>query len=304
MPPFDLHLKLHPAFHRHCSIRIEGDDTGLATFEAELTGLLPRVVLTLPVESGHMAVLRARCLSMLERWDEQWSRSGLDGIWIDGMLDSSDSKPRTFKLWSPDSGNVAHAMLSAVLDCFPVEHCNGVTGELLEIVRSYLELQPPVIVIKEVPLRVRLAPWMHRRDAQEIEKCLSALPEDSDLIVDASGVERFGQGLANILPMTWLLKRIRAVHWIAESVDADALIAYGVEPSTIEIIHHPPISPMGHPIVLGGIVVSSPALVSLASSGTRIELVRAFRQEHRLTIEQASRAAGELINIVATNLIF
>ena len=199
--------------------------------------------------------------------------------------------------------SAAHAMVAAALDCFPSEHCWGVAGVLLESVRSYFELQRPVTVTNEVPPRLRLAPWVHRKDANEIEKSLRVLPQDGDLIVDASGVESFGQAVASILPMAQLLGRSGAVHWVVRSVDVDVLIAHGVALSTIEIVQPASISPWGHPIVLGGILVSSSELVDLANRWAKIELVRAFRQEYRLTIEQAAKAAMELIDIVAANSI-
>jgi hypothetical protein len=250
-----------------------------------------------------MATLHARCTSMLAQWDERWSQPGCDGITIGGMFDSASSESRLFVLWSPEKRCAAHAMLSAALDCFPFDRCSGVTEELLEIVRSYLELQPPVTITNEDPVRLRLAPWVHGNDAYEIETSLRALPEDTDLIIDVSAVERLGRAMLSILPMAQLLNRRGGLRWIAQSVDTNALIAQGVDPSTIEIVQRAPISPTGDPVVLGGIEVSSAELIALAKEGTRIALVRALRQEYGLTISQASMAAGELLDILAVNPI-
>jgi len=299
MPLFDLVLNISPSFHRHCSIRIEGEVTGVATFEAPARILHPRVVLALPVESEQMAKVHGCCSSMLAGWDESWSRSGLDGIGIVGEFDSSERKPRAFTLWSPSKRSVAHMMLAAALECFPFDRCDGAAGELLEIVRSYFGLQPPVTVINHDPMHIRIAPWVHSNNASEVESSLRLLPEDAELIVDVSGVEHSNQALARILPIGQLLKRSGPVRWIVRQHDFDALIRSGVEPTTIETIHAVPISPHGEPIVLGGICVSSLELIALAKAGERMALVRAFRSEYHLTIEQAAASAKELLDIVA-----
>jgi len=300
-PAFDLILNLTPAFHRPCSIRIEGDATGSATFEACPAGLLPGAALTLSVESAQMQALYASCLHMLSTWDPRWSQAGLDGISIDGVFDTPDAPPQAFTLWSPGKGSTAHAMLAAAMDCFPAERCSGVVDAQLAIIRSYFGLQPPVTVIKDTPLCLRLAPWVHHTDREAIAKRLSTLAPELDLIIDVSGVERFGRALLNILPMTQLLKRSGSVRWIAQSAEADVLVAYGVAPSAIEVVQRTPISRTGEPIVLGSIAVSSEKLLALANSGAKIELIRAFRQDYpQLTMEQAARAAGELLAILAT----
>jgi hypothetical protein len=301
MSPFELHLQITPAFHRPCSIRIEGKVNALTTFEAHSIGLLPRAVLALPVESSRIAILHACCSSMLTQWEDVWSQSGCDGVCIDGIFSSSDAKDQAFMLWSPERGSAGYAMLAAALDCFPFERCSGVAGELLEMVRSYLELQPPVIVLNEVPLRLRFAPGVHAKDASEIEKILGALPQDGDLIVDLSGVERLGRVLGTILPMVQFLKRRGVVRWLVQSVDTDGLLGHGVEPSTIETVQHVPISAWGNPIVFGGLEISSPELIALAKNGTRIELVSALRRKYGMTIEQAAIAARELLGILAAN---
>lgn len=97
MPIFDLVLNIYPSSHRQCSIRIEGEATGLATFEALPIGLLPRITHTLPVKNEQMAALHRRSSVMLMEWDEQWRQLGLDGVSIDGVFDSSSSKPHFFR---------------------------------------------------------------------------------------------------------------------------------------------------------------------------------------------------------------
>ena len=301
MPIFDLVLNFSPSFHRRCSIRIEGEATGLATFEALPTGLLPRIAHSVPVESEQMAALQKRSSIMLMEWDEQWNRLGLDGISINGVFDSSSSKPQLFSLWSPKEGSAAHTMLAAVFDCFPFDRCSGPAGELLEIVRSYLDLQPPVSIINYKPTHLRLAPWVHANDACEVESHLRMVADDADLIVDASGVERFCGALTRLLPVEHLLKRRGEVRWIVRSEFSNALIQAGVAQSMIEIAPVIPISRTGEPIVLGGIFVGSSDLISFAKAGERMQLVRSFRKEYSLTIAQASKAAAELLEIVALN---
>ena len=299
MPIFDLVLNISPSFHRQCSIRIEGEATGLATFEALPTGLLPRITHTLPVKSEQMAALHRRSSIMLMEWDEQWNQLGLDGISINGVFDSSSSKPQLFSLWSPKEGCAAHTMLAAVFECLPFDRCSGPAGELLEIVRSYLDLQPPVSIINYKPTHLRLAPWVHANDACEVESHLRMLADDGDLIVDASGMERFCGALTQLLPVEHLLKRRGEVRWIVRSEFSNALIQAGVAQSMIEIVPAIPISRKGEPIVLGGIFVGSSELISFAKAGERMQLVRSFRKEYSLTIEQASKAAVELLEIVA-----
>jgi hypothetical protein len=70
----------------------------------------------------------------------------------------------------------------------------------------------------------------------------------------------------------------------------------------IECVQHTQTSYKGEPIVLGRLVVPQ-ELVSLAKGATRIELVRAFRQKYGLPIDQASKAAGELIEVLAINCV-
>jgi hypothetical protein len=271
----------------------------LATFEALPTGLLPRIAQSLPVESEHMATLHRRSSTMLMEWNEQWSQPGLDGVSIDGVFDSSNSKPQPFSLWSPREGSAAHTMLAAVFECFPFDRCSGPVGELLEIVRSYLDLQPSVSIINYHPLHLRLAPWVHANDACEVESHLRMLADDSDLIIDASGVERFCGALTRLLPLDHLLSRRGEVRWIVRSEFSNALIQAGVVQSMIEIVPVSPISRTGEPIVLGGIFVRSSDLIAFAKAGERMELVRGFRKEYSLTIEQAAKAAAELLEIVA-----
>ncbi|MDO8040374.1 hypothetical protein [Janthinobacterium sp. SUN137] len=299
MPIFDLVLNIYPSSHRQCSIRIEGEATGLATFEALPIGLLPRITHTLPVKNEQMAALHRRSSVMLMEWDEQWRQLGLDGVSIDGVFDSSSSKPQFFSLWSPKEGCAAHTMLAAVFDCFPFDCCSGPTGALLEIVRSYLDLQPPVSIISYKPMHLRLAPWVHANDAFEVESHLRTLADDADLIVDASGVERFCGALTRLLPVEHLLKRRGEVRWIVGSEFSNALIQAGVAQSMIEIAPVIPISRTGEPIVLGGIFAGSSDLISFAKAGERMQLVRSFRKKYALTIEQASKAAAELLEIVA-----
>lgn len=299
MPVFDLRLNISPSFHRNCSIRIKGEITGTATYEADPAGLLPSVALTLPVAREPMAALRTSCERMLAAWDARWSQFGLDGISIDGMFDSSDSKLQEFCLWSPRPETIPHMMLAAAFDCFPFGHCIGKAGDQLEILRSYFDLQPPAIVIGHGPMCLRLAPWVHFKDASEIEHQVTTLPDDGQLLVDASGVERFGGALARILPVEDLMKRTGVVSWKVHVGHFDELIQAGVEPSLIELVHPVPLSQKGEPIVLGSILSSSSDLIPIAKAGNKIELVRAFRREYPLTIEQALKAARELMEIVA-----
>ncbi|MGK5056390.1 hypothetical protein ACQ4WY_05555 [Janthinobacterium sp. LB2P49] len=299
MSIFDLVLNISPSFHRQCSIRIDGEATGLATFEALPTGLLPRIAQSLPVKSEHMATLHRRTSTMLMEWNEQWSQLGLDGINIDGVFDPSNSKTQPFSLWSPREGTAAHTMLAAVFECFPFNLCSGPTGELLEIVRSYLDLQPPVSIINYKPTHLRLAPWVHANDACEVESHLRMLADDGDLIIDASGMERFCGALTRLLPVDYLLNRRGGVRWMVRSEFSNALIQAGVAQSMIEIVPISPISRTGEPIVLGSIFVDSSDLIAFAKAGERMELVRSFRKEYSLTIEQASKAAAELLEIVA-----
>lgn len=299
MPVFDLCLNISPSFHRNCSIRIKGEITGTATYEADPAALLPRVALTLPVARELMAALRNSCAQMLAAWDAKWSQFGLDGISINGILDVSDSKLQEFGLWSPCPGTVPHMMLAAAFDCFPFEHCIGKVGEQLEILRSYFDLQPPAIVIGHCPMRLRLAPWVHFKDASEIAHQVTMLPEEGELLVDASGMERFGGALARILPVENLMNRTGVVRWKVHSCLFDELTQAGVEPSLIELVYPAALSPKGEPIVLGSIFGSSSDLIPIAKAGNKIELVRAFRKEYPLTIEQASKAATELMEIVA-----
>jgi|GEM_PF-7064105 len=299
MSTFDLRLNLSPSFHRQCSIRIEGDLTGLAICDAGPSGLLPRFDLTLPVNHEHMAALRSSCESMLAEWDERWSQFGLDGIIIDGVVDFSDSKPQQFSLWSPRAGSSPHTMLAAAFDCFPAEHCSGKAEALFESLRRYFNLQPPAVVSGHSPMRLRIAPWAHAKNADEIERVVYSIPEGVDLIVDASGMEPPCGALARILPVGHLVKRTGVVSWKVHNDFSDELVRAGVAPSLIELVHSTSITPMGEPIVLGSILSSSSALIPIAKAGNKIELVRAFRREYPLTIEQASKAATELMEIIA-----
>ncbi|NHZ81548.1 hypothetical protein F2P44_20030 [Massilia sp. CCM 8695] len=300
MPYFDLRLGFAPSFHRGGSIRVEGDVTGAATFEAHPAGLLPRLVFTLPVDARAMAAIHARCSAMLAGWDDRWSESGCDGMRIGGTFASPGVEPRHFSLWSPDHGSAAHAMLCAVFDCFPPERCGGVAEEQLESIRGYLNLQPPVTWYDEVPLRLRLAPWAHRNNANDIETHVRALSDHCDLIVDLSGFERPSRGLAQILPMHLLLKRNPAVRWRVQGNAGEALIEYGIAASAISAIERAPISEEGHPVVLGGYEVSSPELIALAQDGARLALVSALRREFPMTVLEGAKAAAELIDILNT----
>ncbi|MFB9245955.1 hypothetical protein IV454_12205 [Massilia antarctica] len=300
MPYFDLRLGFAPSFHRGGTIRVEGDVTGAATFEADPTGLLPGLVFTLPVDARGMAAIHDGCSAMLAGWDDRWSESGFDGMCLGGTFASPDVQPRHFSLWSPDQDTAAHAMLRAVFDCFPPERCAGVAEAQLESIRGYLGLQPPVTMYDEVPLRLRLAPCAHRNDANEIETHVRALPDDCDLIVDVSGLDGLFRALAQILPMDLLLKRSPAVRWRVQGKAGEALIAYGIAASAISTIERAPISEEGHPVVLGGYVISSPELISLAQDGARIALVSALRRQCAMTVLDGAKAAAELIHIMET----
>ena len=295
---FELVLRFAPSFHRHCSIRVIGEADAEATFEAPPSGLLPTVSMTRQVDAGCVAELRAACQAMLQGWDARWSESGLDGIVVDGTLETSDGEERPFMLWSPRKPSAAHAMLVALLACFPPELCNGAAGEQLEIIRSYFDIQPAVAVMGGNPVRFRLAPWVHRNHAFEVEQCIREMPDEAGIVIDASGVERFGPALPTILPMTYLRKRAASVRWLARLDAAQALLAAGVEPSDLEVVHQPPLTAAGQPIVLGGLVVSSSDLISLARRGAKLDLTRALRQEYRITVGQASQAAAELVELV------
>jgi len=273
-------------------------ENGVAKFEASPTGLLPGVELAFSVNATHIALLHGACTSMLSAWDERWERLGLDGICIAGMFDSTTSMSRSFSLWSPRHGSVPHAMLAAVFDCFPVDQCDGIAGKLLDEIRSYFGARPPATVINKHPMRIRLAPWLHPKDAKEIEGIVRNLPKDGILLVDASGVERFGVALTRILPITQLLQRDEEVRWLVPDDMADALVQSGIKRSAIEVILPIPISSRGEPIVLGGVCVPL-GMIPLAQTGNKKELVRAFRNELPLTIEQAATAATELMEIVA-----
>lgn len=300
MPCFALRLGFAPSFHRGGAIRVEGDVTGMATFDAHPTGLLPRLEFALPVDAGGMAAIHAHCSSMLAGWDGRWDGIGCDGMSVGGTFASPGAEPRQFSLWSPDRESVAHAMLRAVLDCFPPERCGGAAGEQLEIIRSHLGLQPPVTLHEDVPLRLRLAPWAHRSDANEIEARVRTLPEHGDLLVDLTGFDGIQQALAHILPMDLLLKRRPAVHWQVAGNAGDALSAYGIMASAISTVDRAPISETGYPVVLGGYIVSSPALMSLAQGRARLALVSALRQAYPMTVLEGAKAATELIHIMET----
>ncbi len=299
MSMFELVLRFAPSFHRHCSIHVIGETEAEATLEAPPSGLLPAISMTRKVDAACVAELRAACQAMLQGWDSRWSASGLDGIVVEGILETSDGKESSFMLWSPPRASAAHAMLAALLACFPPELCDGSSGEQLEIIRSYFGLQPAVVVIPGSPARLRLAPWVHRTHAFEVEQRIRTMPDEADFVIDASGVERFGPALPSILPMTYLRKRASSVRWVARSDVAQALLAAGVEPTDLKVIHQPPLTTAGQPIVLGGLVVSSSDLISLARLGARLDLTRALRQEYRITAQQASQAATELIDLVA-----
>jgi hypothetical protein len=295
---FDLVLQFAPSFHRRCSIRVVGDERSEAMFVAPASGLLPSIALTLEIDEARTAELRASCLGMLQAWDKRWSNSGLDGIYVDGTFEIAGSEPHSFGLWSPPKNSGAHAMLAAALACFPPQLCTGPAEAPLEILRSYFGLQPAIVVIDDGALRLRLAPWLHRTHAQEVELQIRSLPDDADLIIDAGGVERFGPALPNVLPMGQLRKRTSQVRWIARNDATDALLAAGVAPSEVETIPRSRYTATGHPIVLGGLVVSSPELIALAGRGAKIDLTRALREEHRLTVAQAAQAAAELAELV------
>jgi len=128
---------------------------------------------------------------------------------------------------------------------------------------------------------------------------LRMLADDADLIVDASGVERFCGALTRLLPVEHLLKRREKIRWIVRNEFSNALIQAGVAQSMIEIAPVTPISRTGEPIELGGIFVGSSDLISFAKAGERMQSVRSFRKKYALTIEQASKAAVELLEIVA-----
>lgn len=112
---FNLSLRFAPAFHRACSIHIVGEVGAVATFEAQSSGLLPRVALTIEADAFRSAELRACCQAMFDTWDDRWSKSGLDGISVDGTFEESNAEHRLFRLWSPPKNSGAHAMLAAAL---------------------------------------------------------------------------------------------------------------------------------------------------------------------------------------------
>ena len=141
-----------------------------ATFAAPPSGLLPHIALTLEVDADRAAEVHATCQRMLQGWDKQWATPGLDGISVEGTFATSDETGRPFSLWSPPSSSLAHSLVAAVLSCFPPERCNGAAGHLLETVRSHFGLQPAVVVMSGEPLRVRLAPWLHRTHAAEVDQ--------------------------------------------------------------------------------------------------------------------------------------
>lgn len=295
---FDLSLRFAPAFHRTCSIRTIGDLCCEATLEAPPSGLLPGIVLTLGVDAADSEQLRASCHGMFQTWDARWSNSGLDGISIDGTFENLHGKPRTFGLWSPPKNSAAHAMLAAALACFPPRLCVGAAEGPIEILRSYLGLQPAVVAMGEGPIRLRLAPWLHQAQAKEVEQELRSLPEGISLIVDASGIERFGHALPSYIPMSLLRKRSSSIRWIAREDAADALRSAGVPPSEIETVPRSRLTGTGHPIVLGGLVVSDQELFALARSGAKIDLTRALREKYRLTMAQAAQATAELVELM------
>lgn len=251
-----------------------------------------------------MDTLRGSCLAMLEALDSERSELGLDGISIDGTYTSPEKGPEQFSLWSPRKGSAAHSMLTAVFGCFPFELYSGAAGKMLEIVRSYVDLQPPAIVVKGRPLRLRLGPWVHPRNAKEIEKIVAGLPLEADLLVDASVMEQSSEALVRLLPMDRLQRVAGEVRWIVRDHSRNDLMRFGVPHSMIETVPTLPITTQGQPIVLGGLVVSSPALLSLAKSAAKVELVRAFRKEYQLTVAQAVEAAAELIGIAALDPVF
>ncbi|GGY89331.1 hypothetical protein GCM10007388_23530 [Pseudoduganella plicata] len=190
-------------------------------------------------------------------------------------------------------------MLTAAFECFPADYCDGKAGYLLESLRSYFDLQSPAVVIGKSPMCLRIAPWTHAKDADEIERTVYSIPDGVDLIVDTSGMERFCGALARILPVRHLVKRKGVVSWKVHSDFLDDLVRAGVAPSLIELVHSVPISPRGEPIVLGSILSLSSDLIPIAKAGNKTELVRAFRKEYPLTVEQASKAAAELMEIIA-----
>lgn len=300
MPYFELRLGFAPSFYRGGTIRVEGDVTGVATFEAGSTGVLPGMAFALPVDSERMATLFDCCLGMLTGWDKRWSRNGLGGIGIEGRFDSTTTTPRTFLLCSPNCKGAPLAMIRAALDCFPVERCSGVAEAGLENMRGYFDLQPAVTVYAETPIRLRLSPHVGIDDANAVATRVRALPDDGDVIVDVSGVENVGQALAQVLPMQLLLARRPAVRWIAYSSDAAALAASGIDPVTIKTLERAHISNNGHPLVLGGVVVSCPELISLARSRSQAALATGLMQEYCLTSEQAARGSLELIDFMQT----
>ena len=300
----DLIIVFSPSFHRQCSVQIKGNGSGIATFEVPPTGVLPHAALALPLDHAQMDTLRGRCLAMLEALDSERSELGLDGISIDGTYTSPEKGPEQFSLWSPRKGSAAHTMLTAVFGSFPFELYSGAAGKMLEVVRSYFDLQPPAIVVKERPLRLRLGPWVHPTNAGEIEKIVAGLPPDADLLVDASGMERSSEALMRILPMDRLQRAAGKVRWIVRDHSLNDLMRFGVPHSMIGTVPSLPITARGEPIVLGGLVVSSPALLSLAKSAAKVELVRAFRNDYQLTVAQAVEAAAELIRIAALGPVF
>ncbi|NHZ90957.1 hypothetical protein F2P45_18310 [Massilia sp. CCM 8733] len=300
MPYFDLRLGFAPSFERGGAIRVEGDVTGMATFEADPTGFLPGLVCTLPVDAGGMAAIHASCSAMLAGWDDNWSQEGCDGISFGGTFAPSGALPQHFSLWSPERASLPHAMISAVFNCFPPERCSGVAEEQLESIRSYFQLQPPLTLYDEVPLRLRLAPSAHRVDANEIETRVRALPDHVDVIVDLSGLEAIQRAMAQLFPVNLLLQRRHAVHWRVRSNAVDVLVKLGVDPSMIVSIERAQFSDAGYPVVLG-CVVRSPDMFSLAQSSERVALVSAFRSQFCMTYADAARAAVELIGFMKTH---
>lgn len=296
---FDLDLQFAPSFHRACSINIIGEVGSEAKFEAPPSGLLPRVALTLKVDEVRSAELRASCQHMLLAWDSRWSSPGLDGISVDGTFDTTEAEPQSFRLWSPPKSSGAHAMLATALGCFPPHLCGGPAEGAIDVLRSYFGLQPAVVVTGEGPVKLRLAPWLHRAHAHEVEQQIRSLPEGIALLIDARGVERFGPALPNVLPMAQLRKRASSIRWIARDDAAEALRISGVPPSEIEIVPHSRLTDTGHPMVLGGLVISSPESIALARSGAKLDLTRALRDEHRLTVAQAAQATSELIDLIS-----
>lgn len=299
MPHFDLHLHMKPAFHRPCRILVSSKEGVPGHVEVSLTasGVLQPDHLQVKAPDALLDAVHDASIAALQNWDDRWSHHGLDGISVSGSFASEVLSVRKFELWSPRRDTLPHRMFVSVFECLPQSACTGAVGALLETLRSYLCLQPVLWLYDEQPLRLRVLPSFGPDAGVSVGRCLAAIPEGAELIVDMSNIEFLG-GMAMKLLLPFM-RRDPPVRWFVSEPIAGGLMAHGVPAAQIQVDPQRPVTAEGRLRALGNWVIPD-ALAQLGRTASRRDVIKALRQHHAgLTVQQAANAADELLQLLA-----